>query len=169
MHGFKNGVIFLVSAKIRLENAIDESESGCWHVFCSRRPVQTLFIFEWIQNMAEVNNIMDVIEAGLKAETVRQKAIATNVANLQTPGYRSVDIRFEALLEKAMKNSDPLELADIESELYEPGTTPVQSNGNDVSLEVEVGKLVKNTLRQKAYIRLLQTKYRQMSLAMNVG
>ncbi len=119
--------------------------------------------------MAEVSNIMDVIEAGLKAETVRQKAIASNVANLQTPGYRSVDVRFEALLDKAMKNSETLDLEDIESELYEPGTTPVQSNGNDVSLEVEVGKMIKNTLRQKAYIRLLQTKYRQMSLAINVG
>ncbi len=119
--------------------------------------------------MAEVNNIMDVIEAGIKAETARQKAIATNVANLQTPGYRSLDVRFEALLDKAMKNSGAVDLEDIQSELYEPGTTPVQSNGNDVSLEVEVGKMVKNTLRQKAYVRLLQTKYRQMSLAINVG
>ncbi len=119
--------------------------------------------------MAEVNNIMQVIEAGIKAEGIRQKAIASNVANIQTPGYRTVDVQFGDLLEKAMKSSDALDLEDIQSELYEPGTTKVQSNGNDVNLEVEVGKLVKNTLRQKAYIRLLQTKYRQMSLAMNVG
>ena len=118
--------------------------------------------------MAETNNIMQVIEAGIKAETIRQKAIASNVANLQTPGYRSVDVRFEELLGKAMESSGELDLDDIQSELYEPGTTPIQKNGNDVSLEVEVGKLVKNTLRQKAYLRLLQTKYRQMTLAMNV-
>ncbi len=66
--------------------------------------------------MAEVNNIMDAIEAGMKAETVRQKAIATNVANLQTPGYRTVDVRFEALLDKAMKNSDTFDLEDIQAE-----------------------------------------------------
>ncbi|MCF7976357.1 MAG: flagellar basal body rod protein FlgB [Phycisphaerae bacterium] len=118
--------------------------------------------------MAEINNIMDVIEAGLKAETLRQKAIASNVANLQTPGYRSVDIRFEELLDKAMQGSETLDLGDIQSELYEPGETPVKSNGNDVSLEVEVGKMIKNTLHQKTYIRLLQTKYRQMQLAMDV-
>ena len=118
--------------------------------------------------MAEVNNIMQVIEAGLKAEGIRQKAIASNVANIQTPGYRSVDIRFEELLGKAMESSDSFDLRDIQSELYEPGTTPVQKNGNDVSLEVEVGKMVRNTLRQKAYIRLLQSKYRQMQLAMDV-
>ncbi len=118
--------------------------------------------------MAEVNNIMDVIEAGIKAETLRQKAIASNVANLQTPGYRTVDVQFEELLGKAMKSSDSLELEDIQSELYEPRTTKVQSNGNDVNLEVEVGKMVKNTLRQKTYIRLLQTKYRQMQMAIDV-
>lgn len=118
--------------------------------------------------MAEVNNIMDLIEAGMRAETLRQKAIASNVANLQTPGYRTVDVQFEELLDKAMQSSEPLTMDDIQDELYEPGTTPVQSNGNDVSLEAEVGKLVKNTLRQKAYVRLLQTKYRQMQLAMDV-
>lgn len=118
--------------------------------------------------MAETNNIMKVIEAGMKAETLRHRAIATNMANLQTPGYRAVDVRFEELLDKAMESSDPLDVSDLQSELFEPGTTPVQKNGNDVNLEVEVGKLVKNTLRQKAYIRLLQTKYRQMELAMNV-
>ena len=118
--------------------------------------------------MAEVNNIMQVIEAGIKAEGIRQKAIASNVANLQTPGYRSVDVQFEELLDKAMESSDAFDLADIQSELYEPGTTAIQKNGNDVSLEVEVGKMVKNTLRHKAYIGLLQTKYRQMQLAMDV-
>jgi flagellar basal-body rod protein FlgB len=118
--------------------------------------------------MAEVNNIMDVIEAGIRAETLRQKAIASNVANIETPGYRTVDVQFGDLLEKAMKSSDALDLEDLQPELYEPGTTKVQSNGNDVNLEVEVGKMVKNTLRQKTYIRLLQTKYRQMEMAMNV-
>lgn len=118
--------------------------------------------------MAEINNIMQMIEAGIKAESVRQKAIASNVANLHTPGYRSVDVRFEELLGKAMDSADSLDLQDVQSELYEPGTTPVQKNGNDVSLEVEVGKLVKNSLRHKTYIRLLQSKYRQMQLAMNV-
>lgn len=124
--------------------------------------------FEWVQNMTEVNNIMQAIEAGIKAESVRQKAIANNVANLQTPGYRSLDVRFEELLDKAMESPETLDLADIQSELYEPGKTAIQRNGNDVSLEVEVGKMVKNTLRHKAYIGLLQTKYRQMQLAMDV-
>lgn len=112
------------------------------------------------------NNIFDMIEAGIKAEGLRQKAIASNVANMETPGYRRVNVDFKDFLAKAMKSSG--DMGDIEPQLYRPENTPVKSNGNDVSLEVEIGQMVKNTLQHKTYIRLLQKKYTQMELAINV-
>jgi len=118
--------------------------------------------------MSKINNIVDIIEAGIKAESLRQKTIANNVANLQTPGYRRVDVKFKELLAKALDSSGAVDLNEIEAQIYQPKNTAVKSNGNDVSLEVEVGEMVKNTLRHKAYIRLLQKKYRQLELAINV-
>ena len=118
--------------------------------------------------MSKINNIVDIIEAGIKAESLRQKTIANNVANLQTPGYRRVDVKFKELLAKALDSSGAVDLNEIEAQIYQPKNTAVKSNGNDVSWEVEVGEMVKNTLRHKAYIRLLQKKYRQMELAMSV-
>ncbi len=118
--------------------------------------------------MSKINNIVDIIEAGIKAESLRQKAIANNVANLQTPGYRRFDVKFKELLAKALDSSGTVDLSEIEAQIYQPKTTAVKSNGNDVSLEVEVGEMVKNSLRHKAYIRLLQKKYRQLELAINV-
>ncbi|MHC4551853.1 MAG: flagellar basal body rod protein FlgB [Planctomycetota bacterium] len=114
------------------------------------------------------SNIMNLLEAGIKSEGLRQKAIAGNVANLETPGYRRVDVNFKELLEKAMQAGEELDINDVESYLYRPETTAVGPNGNDVSLEVEIGQMVKNTLQHKTYIRLLQKKYAQMDLAMNV-
>jgi len=118
--------------------------------------------------MSKISNIVDIIEAGIRAESLRQKAIANNVANLQTPGYRRVDVEFKELLAKALDSSGAVDLSEVEAQIYQPKNTAVKSNGNDVNLEVEVGEMVKNTLRHKAYIRLLQKKYRQMELAMNV-
>ncbi len=46
--------------------------------------------------------------------------------------------------------------------------TQLKQNGNDVSLEKEVGEMVKNTLKYKTYIRLLKKKYLQIELAINV-
>ena len=118
--------------------------------------------------MSKTSNIVDIIEAGIRAESLRQKAIANNVANLNTPEYRRVDVRFKELLAKALDSPGTVDLSEIEAQIYQPENTTVKSNGNDVSLESEVGDMVKNTLRHKAYIRLLQKKYRQMELAMDV-
>jgi flagellar basal-body rod protein FlgB len=118
--------------------------------------------------MSKTSSIVDFIEAGIRAESLRQKAVANNIANLQTPGYRRIDVRFKKMLAKAMDSSGAVDFSEIEAEIYQPKQTPVKSNGNDVNLETEVGEMVKNTLRHKAYIRLLNKKYRQMELAMNV-
>lgn len=118
--------------------------------------------------MSQANNIIDIIATGVRAESLRQKTIANNIANIQTPGYRRYEVKFEELLAKALDSSGNVDLSDIELEVYQPQNTTVKSNGNDVSLEVEVGEMVKNTLRHKAYIRLLQKKYQQIELAIAV-
>ena len=118
--------------------------------------------------MSKINNIVDIIGAGIKAEGLRQKAISNNVANLQTPGYRRVDVNFQELLSKALNSSNSADLSEVEAQIYQPKGTAVNSNGNDVSLEMEVGEMVKNSLRYKAYVRLLQKKYQQIDLAIDV-
>jgi flagellar basal-body rod protein FlgB len=115
--------------------------------------------------MSKTNNILDLIEAGIRAESLRQKAIANNVANLQTPGYRRVDVQFKELLAKALDSRGKIDLDEIEAQIYQPKQTPVKSDGNDVNLETEVGEMIKNSLRHTAYIRLLRKKYTQMELA----
>ncbi len=119
--------------------------------------------------MSKVSDITGLLEHGIRAEGLRQKAIASNIANLETPGYRRVDVKFGELLAKALDSGGSIKLSDIEAQIYRPKQTPVKSNGNDVTLENEVGEMIKNTLRHKAYIRLLNKKYKQIELAMNVG
>lgn len=118
--------------------------------------------------MAKTNSILDLLEAGIKAENLRQKAIASNIANLKTPGYRRINIRFEELLAKALESSRPVDLNEIMPQLYQPNETPIKANDNDVNLETEVGEMVKNTLRHKAYVRLLNKKLNQIERAINV-
>lgn len=118
--------------------------------------------------MTKLNSVLDMIELGIRAEALRQKAIASNVANLETPDYRRVDVKFQELLDKAMDPSGSVDVEAAEPELYQPKNTAINSKGNDVSFEIEVGQMVKNTLRHKTYIRLLQKKYAQLELAINV-
>jgi flagellar basal-body rod protein FlgB len=129
---------------------------------------QGLCINIWELLMSRTENIMDLIDAGIKAETLRQKAIANNIANLETPGYRRLDVKFEELLARCLRSSGEFDLSEIEAQVYQPKQTPVKSNGNDVNLEAEVGQMIKNTLNHKAYIRLLSKKYNQIELAIDV-
>ncbi len=114
--------------------------------------------------------IIDLLESGIKAETLRQKAISNNVANLQTPGYRRLGVKFEQALSKAIESGDAenVNLDELKAELYQPKNTALNPNGNDVSLEAEVGDMVKNSIRYRAFIKLLNRKYTQIDDAINI-
>ena len=116
--------------------------------------------------MSDTINIIDAIEAGIKAEGLRQRAISNNIANLETPGYRRIDVKFEELLAKCLESGDTADLQKMVPQLYQPQQTPIKENGNDVSYEAEVGEMIKNTIRHKAFIRVLNQKYKQLTLAM---
>lgn len=118
--------------------------------------------------MANSIDIVRLLEMGIKAEGLRQHVIASNIANIETPGYRRLDIRFEDLLDKAMKSPNSTKGQDIEPEIHQPRTTPLKSNGNDVNLEAEIGEMLKNSLRHAAYTRLLRRKFAQMETAIGV-
>jgi flagellar basal-body rod protein FlgB len=130
---------------------------------------QSLYINNRKLQMSETDRIIDLIQAGIKAEGLRQKAIANNVANLETPGYRRIDVKFEEILAKSLDSSEPVDLNELVLQICQPKKTPVKSNGNDVSLENEVGAMIKNSLRHQTYIRLLSKRYKQIELAINVG
>ncbi len=119
--------------------------------------------------MSNTNSIVDLLNAGIQAENIRQRAIASNFANFETPGYRRLDVRFKELLAACSGSSDSANLSRAEPEIYEPRRTPVKADGNDTSMEVEVGQMIKNSLRHKTYIRLLNKKYSQIELAIGAG
>ena len=115
--------------------------------------------------MAGDMQVMQLMEAGIKAESARQKAIASNIANMNSPGYRRLDIRFEEILAKELKRSDRIDVEGLEAEIYQPNSTAVKPNGNDVALDMEVGEMVKNSLRHRTFMAVLKKKYQQMQLA----
>ena len=116
--------------------------------------------------MVKQPNIINYLEAGLRAASLKQAVIANNIANLETPGYRRHDVEFEEHLAQALKSSSPVDLDKLKPRIIQPMNTPVAPNGNDVSLDTEVGEMIKNATTYKTYLRLLSKVYRQMELAM---
>ena len=103
------------------------------------------------------------LEAGLKLARLRGKAIAGNIANLNTPRYRRLAARFSQELQKALASGKPDAL---DGELFHPMNTEIRGDGNDVDLDMEVGEMIQNSAMYKTYMRVLAKTYRQMELAM---
>ena len=83
--------------------------------------------------MDDVSNTFDLLAAAMRAEALRHKTIAGNIANAETPGYRRVDVKFEELLAKAMDDGGgKVNVDKIEPEIYQPMNTPVKSNGRNL-------------------------------------
>ena len=118
--------------------------------------------------MANDMSIISYLEAGIKNEALRQSAIAGNLANMETPGYRRVDVKFNNVLAQKIADDETLDSDDTTPELFVPQKTPLSPNGNDVSFDSEVGEMVKNSIRHKAFTRILVKKYQQYDMAMNL-
>ncbi|MBT3199253.1 MAG: hypothetical protein HN350_04995 [Phycisphaerales bacterium] len=118
--------------------------------------------------MAGKVSIINYLEAGIKGSGMRQAAIANNIANMGTPGYRRVDVTFENRLAKAIADGKEVSLDELEQEIIRPKNTTVDANGNDVTLEMEIGAMVKNVSMQKTYLRLLARTYRKMQSAITL-
>ena len=65
-------------------------------------------------------NMIGYLQAGIKAESVRQQAIAGNIANMNTPGYRRIDVRFAELLREALELNDEPTASELEAQLFQP-------------------------------------------------
>ena len=110
----------------------------------------------------------EYLEAALKGAGLRQAAIANNIANLNSPGYRRSAVAFERQLAEAIEAGRSVDPKELLESIIRPKNTPVDSHGNDVALEVEIGDLIKNSAMRKTYLRVLGSLYRQMELAMQV-
>jgi flagellar basal-body rod protein FlgB len=69
----------------------------------------------------------------------RQKIVASNIANADTPGYRTQDIDFRAEFDNAMDGQAPA--------VIEPQGLPAKADGNNVNLDREARLLAENALR----------------------
>ena len=56
--------------------------------------------------------LLSTLESYLKLTTSREQAISANMANVDTPGYRTRDINFESELNRVMSWDPPCKSAD---------------------------------------------------------
>lgn len=133
----------------------------------------------------------NLIKDGLKASNLRAKAIANNMANVNTEGYKRFNVIFEENLQKEnnnsglqlkttnenqyRSNSSGLELKRTNEEhiasrnaengdisIEQENGTSMKSDGNNVDLDVEKVNQAANTLKYNALISSINVKFNNL-------
>jgi flagellar basal-body rod protein FlgB len=110
-----------------------------WLLTGSRRMIDALF------NQTNYQ----AARAMLDVTATRHEAIASNLANLETPNYKRLDVNpsFEMELKQALASGDTEKLKNLSPTLsIDQTTTSTNRDGNSVVLEDELLALNQNTL-----------------------
>jgi len=101
----------------------------------------------------QLERYMDLLSA-------RQKLVASNIANADTPGYRTRDIDFQTEFQNA---------AGLAPNVVEVTGLPVKNDGNSVSLDREARLLAENAMRFQLASSLLRSQIRLVRSAIEEG
>jgi flagellar basal-body rod protein FlgB len=105
----------------------------------------------------------------LDASALRQEAIASNIANAETPGYRRIDVAtdFANQLKAQMSSGlSPTSLNSLEPSLAEdPKARTVRPDGNSVDIEHELLAMNKNAVEYGFLTEVVSGNIKQLKMA----
>ena len=104
----------------------------------------------------------------LDAVALRSEAINNNLANLETPGYKRVDLApsFEKELERAASSGDGKQISSLSPSLAVDTTaTAASKDGNTVHLEQELMRMNQNAMTHTLETQMISGMLAKMRLA----
>lgn len=109
----------------------------------------------------EASSITNTLFSQLNFRGEKQKVISGNIANINTPGYKTKDLVFEDELNKNINNSNSLQMyqtnrnhiptINSSNTMTSPRLTEVkgleeQNDGNNVNLDTQMSEMSKNKI-----------------------
>jgi flagellar basal-body rod protein FlgB len=113
-----------------------------------------------------VESVTVPLSLALDAAIARQQVIASNVANVHTPGYVAQRATFEVELASAWRAADP---RSVPAEGMSLRTTVAPDAAGSVQLDREVAGLAQNSMHYQALIRALNRHFSVLATAVTEG
>jgi flagellar basal-body rod protein FlgB len=109
----------------------------------------------------QFNGVGQNVERYMDLLSARQKLVASNIANADTPGYKTRDLDFSAELARLSDGvpARPVEVTGLR----------VKNDGNNVSVDREARLLAENAIRFNMASNLLRSQLRMVRTAMQEG
>jgi flagellar basal-body rod protein FlgB len=108
-----------------------------------------------------LDNVGAGIEQYMNVVSARQKLVASNIANADTPGYQAKDVDFESELQSQMSGNKPnvMEVSGLKN----------KNDGNNVDIDREARLLAENALRFSVASNLAHSEINTIRTAINEG
>ena len=116
--------------------------------------------------MITTTPMMQMLQGYLKVTSDRQQLVASNIANIDTPGYQTKDINFQSAMQQAMNQGDGLHL--------EPASVTVEGlperpDGNNVNVDRESMLLSQSQLQYQMGVQLSKDEFHRLLTAIKDG
>lgn len=127
--------------------------------------------------IVDFSNI-DRLVKELDVKILKTELISSNIANIDTPGYKAKDLKFDHYLEESMddlnlKITNPKHIRDeasvVEGNQIVEDSKPGRADGNNVNVEEEMLKLVKNNIDYNITVQLLSKSIARIKNAIEEG
>jgi flagellar basal-body rod protein FlgB len=104
----------------------------------------------------------------MDATVLRHQALAANIANAETPGYKRVDVapNFAMQLRAALERGGAAELRNVQAQIAEDLTSrSVRPDGNNVEIEKELLALGRNSTEFNFLAQIVSNDIRGLRVA----
>jgi flagellar basal-body rod protein FlgB len=108
-----------------------------------------------------IDSLTNSLETYMDLVSMRQKLVSSNIANADTPGYKTQDLDFQTSFQSMLTGATPQQ-ADVE------GLT-TKNDGNNVDLDREARLLAENAMRFSVASNLMRSAIQQVKEAIKEG
>jgi flagellar basal-body rod protein FlgB len=134
--------------------------------------------------MTIFDRTMQLINRTLDLRQARQRVIASNIANEETPGYRATELNFQDSLQAAQRGRGFVTLAVTQGRHIGPRENAVQQvmgklgpvpggdlplDANSVNIELEMAKMSDNAMQYNSAASIMAIRFRQLVGAIREG
>ncbi len=112
-----------------------------------------------------MNESIGMLSKLLDCTALRQRVLANNLANANTPQFKRMDVRFQTELTSAIQSHDVDRINAVAPEITVDREAPVRGDGNSVSLQEEMGEMAENALLYQFATRAISRKFAGISKA----
>jgi flagellar basal-body rod protein FlgB len=109
---------------------------------------------------------MQLLQGYLKVTSDRQQLIASNIANVDTPGYHTKDINFQAAMQQATDEGNDVQLMPASSEVE---GLPERPDGNNVNIDRESLLMGETQLQYQMGVQLIKAEFHRLLIAIKEG